>query len=80
MRRFLIVLLASLFLIRPVMAEPVHDCDNIPFCCPGPGNYPTAPSHGTNCALTVAAMAVPIIIIVGIAGIILATGNSDHAH
>lgn len=53
-------------------------CPDIPFCCPGPGNYPTAPTHGTGCALTVAAMAVPIILIAGVAAVILITSQPKN--
>lgn len=53
-------------------------CPDIPFCCPGPGNYPTAPNHGTGCALTVAAMAVPIILIAGVAAVILITSQPKN--
>ncbi len=57
-----------------------QECPDIPFCCPGPGNYPTAPCHGTTCALTVASMALPIILVAGIAAVILTVSEPTHNH
>ena len=58
----------------------ISPCSDIPFCTPGPGDYPTAPCHGTGCALTVAAMALPFIIIAGVAAVILTVSDPQHSH
>lgn len=56
-------------------------------CCSGcvcyydtPGCYPSAPATGICCGLTYISMGVAIALVIGVAAVVLSTGESAHAH
>lgn len=53
-------------------------------CCncyyPTPGCYPSAPVCGTDCGVSYLSMAIAIGLVVGVAAIILSTGESAHSN
>lgn len=87
MKKLLILFTVLLAGIAPLQAAHVEE---FPACEPGlvpkpcqpadPDFYPSAPMHGSNCALTFATIALPIILVVGVAAVILSVSDSDTSH
>jgi hypothetical protein len=85
MKKTLILFSSFLVFVAPLKAshvEPFPDPQPglVPTPCQpaDPSCYPSAPSHGTDCALTFATLALPIILVVGVAAIILSVSDSNN--